>query len=131
GYNLLPKRSVNKMNATTARPTSAPITSVETRNTCPSRSRRMAAHCGDETPHRLLEAGRLAHMAFVFVARSGLKKQSFGNFTTPRAFPPDPASRSPPGLRLRAGKPAGPSLAFPSSPHQNGAREPSTNHQAQ
>jgi hypothetical protein len=40
GYSRAPNRSVIKINATTSAPTSAPISSVNTRNICSSRSSR-------------------------------------------------------------------------------------------
>src|SRR5882724_771572 len=58
GYSRAPKRSVTKMNATTTIPTSAPISSVTTRNTCSSRSLSTAAQRFASDSHSFLFFGR-------------------------------------------------------------------------
>src|ERR1700690_1549540 len=53
GYSRIPSRSVNKMNATTASPVNAPITSAKTRNIWSSRFRSVATRSDSQVLHQL------------------------------------------------------------------------------
>src|SRR5216684_1870010 len=57
GYSLAPNRSVTRINATTTMPTSAPMSSVSTRKTWSSRSRKNVFHCCEEEFHQFFCAG--------------------------------------------------------------------------
>ena len=69
GYSRIPIRSVSRMNATTASPVTAPITSANTRKICPSRCRNSATRSNSQLFHRLplvvstssLISGKLSH----------------------------------------------------------------------
>src|SRR5437588_673581 len=115
GYSRAPNRSVSKMNATTAAPTSAPITKVRTKNTCSSRSRRTAVHCFDDALSQALATCGLL-LKIVPSIRAFDADGKRWAFTALPASLSVPAFPSDPAPYLQAGKIASSTLVRDVSP---------------